>query len=161
MKFKLKFGGRTTLTSLITSILKLFKTMKSSLRYDSYKFVLQMLSHTGLEGKFELSGFILRVFKRTPRILCWGYQWDHMFEVSSQMDKFGGVLIFLFVSLARVALWCDCSSINKCFNLWRTKFFCPAPLYYDWILYKKAMFQVWRSSTKVWKIRYPPIFQLN
>ncbi len=48
-----KFGGRTTLTPLITSILKVFKTMNSSLRYDSYKFALQMLNPTNPEGKCE------------------------------------------------------------------------------------------------------------
>ena len=53
LKFELKFGGRTTLTSLITSIQKLFKTMKSSLRYDSYKFALQMLTSIDPEGKCE------------------------------------------------------------------------------------------------------------
>ncbi len=52
-KFELKLGGRTALTSLITSIQKLFKTMKSSLRYDSYKFALQMLNPTDPEGKCE------------------------------------------------------------------------------------------------------------
>jgi hypothetical protein len=60
LKFKMKFGGRTTLTSLITSIEKLFKTMKSSLRYDSYKFALQMLN---LKENANLSGLILRVLK--------------------------------------------------------------------------------------------------
>ncbi len=53
LNFELKFGWRTTLTSLITSIQKLFKTMKSSLRYDSYKFALQMLTSIDLEGKCE------------------------------------------------------------------------------------------------------------
>ncbi len=42
-KFKLKFGGRTTLTSMNTSIQKLFKTNKSSLGYDSYKFAYAQL----------------------------------------------------------------------------------------------------------------------
>jgi hypothetical protein len=51
--FKLKFGGRTTLTSLISSIQKLFKTMNSSLGYDSFKFGLQKLNHIDLEGKCE------------------------------------------------------------------------------------------------------------
>ncbi len=49
--FKFEFGGRTTLTSLITSIQKLFKTMKSSLRYDSYKFALQILNSTNQKNK--------------------------------------------------------------------------------------------------------------
>ncbi len=48
-----KFGGRTTVTSLITSIQKLFKTMKSSLRYDSYKSALQILNPIDPEGKCE------------------------------------------------------------------------------------------------------------
>jgi hypothetical protein len=53
LKFKLKFGGRTTLKSLITSIQKLFKTMKSSLRYDSCKFALHMLTSIDPEGKCQ------------------------------------------------------------------------------------------------------------
>ncbi len=50
LNFEFQIGGRTT---LITSIQKLLKTMKSSLRYDSYKFALQMLNPTDLEGKCE------------------------------------------------------------------------------------------------------------
>jgi hypothetical protein len=50
LKFELKFGGHNTLTSLITSIQKLFKTR---LRYDSYKFSLRMLTSIDPEGKCE------------------------------------------------------------------------------------------------------------
>ncbi len=53
LKFEMKFGGRTTLTPLITSIQNLFKTMNSSFRYDSHKFALQMLTPTDLEWKCE------------------------------------------------------------------------------------------------------------
>ncbi len=52
LKFKQKFGGRN-FTDLITPIQKLFKTMKSSFRYDRYKFALQKLNTTELEGKCE------------------------------------------------------------------------------------------------------------
>jgi hypothetical protein len=71
LNFEMKFGGRTTLTSLITSIQKLFKTMNSSLRYDSYKFALQMLNPTDTEGKCE-------------------FEWPHTpnFEVNLQTQKF-------------------------------------------------------------------------
>jgi hypothetical protein len=55
-----------------------------------------MLNLTDPEGKCEFEwphtpNFEVKFF----RLLYWGYQWDHMLEVSSQMDKFGGVLIFI------------------------------------------------------------------
>ncbi len=104
-----------------------------------------------LKESVNLSGLILRILKWTHRLLCWGYQWDHMFEISSQMDKFWGVLIFYFFHLPGWPYDVTAPRWIKYSTKWRTYFLCPAPSYINYILYEKAMFQIWRSSTKVWK----------